>query len=73
MTGALSPSGSRRTDYATRLKIAERYRAGESLADLGRAYGLHATTINRVLRDLGVPLRPAGGGKVGRKRKDKPS
>jgi hypothetical protein len=52
------PQLTRKTDHATRLRIAERYEDGESMAQLGRDYGLHVLTVKQILRDQGVELRP---------------
>jgi hypothetical protein len=51
--------------YKTRLasqlqEIAERYRAGESMKSLGRAYGCSAPNIHFILKKQGVETRPRG-------------
>lgn len=39
-------------------EIVVRYEAGESTPELGRAYGVHTTTIWKRLRAAGVEMRP---------------
>jgi hypothetical protein len=51
--------------YKTRLtsqlqEIAERYRAGESMGSLGRAYGCTPANIHFIIRKQGVEARPRG-------------
>ncbi len=58
---ALHRPGQRKTDTATRKAIADRYADGESMAALGRAYGICVKTVRQVLIDAGVELRPARG------------
>ncbi len=57
--GAIPKSGRRATDHAMRVEICRRYEAGETCAEIGGTLGLHGHTVWRVLRDMGVPTRPA--------------
>ena len=39
-------------------RAATRYRAGESLATVGNALNIDASTVQRALKRAGVPIRP---------------
>ena len=41
-------------------QAAERYRAGESLAMLGKRYDVDPQTVSRELKNIGVRIRPPG-------------
>lgn len=41
-------------------EIASRYRAGETIAKIAAASGMHSTTVRRWLRNLKVEVRPPG-------------
>lgn len=43
-----------------RRSLAEKYRAGESLAVLGEEYGFSANKVQRLLVSMGEPIRPRG-------------
>lgn len=49
----------RRASHADRLRIRQRYEAGETLVEIGRGEGMSHSTVARVLRDVGVERRPA--------------
>ena len=42
-------------------EIVKRYAAGESAAELGKAYGISRDTVYNYLRSAGVPIRARGG------------
>lgn len=58
--GAFTPRSKRKTDHATRQEIADRYRAGATIAAVARAMGLAYGTVRQALIDSGVELRPRG-------------
>ena len=61
----LRPKG-RPSTNVTRLdaiELAKRYRAGQSIAQLGRHFGVSPATIRSRLLDAGVELRPRPGWK----------
>lgn len=40
-------------------QLAEMYRSGMGLVEIGRAVGLHHGTVWRILKRMGVEMRPA--------------
>lgn len=50
----------RRFNEATRKLIVERYENGATCAEIAEDLGTAGATINRILHDAGVQLRPAG-------------
>jgi hypothetical protein len=61
----LQPKGrpSRRAGALNAEALARRYEAGESIADLGAAFGVSPTTVRSRLLRAGVALRPRPGWK----------
>ena len=55
---ALPVSGRRITDHAMRMRIKERYEAGETCGEIADALGLHRSTVRNVLVSLGVQMDP---------------
>lgn len=41
-----------------RVVIAARYKAGDTMRSLGKVFGLHPSTVRKIVVDQGVELRP---------------
>lgn len=57
---APKPPGRPRRLEGCAAELAARYGAGESLAQLAAAYGVHVETVRRSLTRAGVAMRPQG-------------